>query len=167
MNEYVAAIILVVLIYAVLCVPVGMLNTRLFKAIRGEKATGINLGEAYAPFTNITYSRKLLFGKTAYTYGLYVVGALLAFRAAAVLLVTKLPILTPYSAFTTLLAIAIYIVLYVANAASICRLLRGGAALMLVSIFIAPVGYYLSSARVPRYFRSVEDEVSGRFKSAN
>lgn len=167
MNQYVAGAILVLIIYAVICIPVGMLNVSLRRAALGAKPSPNEYLKAYSPFVNITYGRKVLYGKTAYSYGLYTVVLLLVFRVVAVLLVGTVPVLTIYSAFTTLAALALYCVLYIWNAASMCLLLRGGTMLTIVSVLIAPVGYYLISVRVPGYFKSVEDEVSGRFKSKN
>lgn len=163
-----SVVLVVAFLYSIICIPVGMFNTKLFMAIHGTKCTGLNRVKAYLPFYNITFSRWLAYGGSmVFSILLLVCALLLVFRFVAIALVASVPILVVYSALTTLGCIALYTLLYIINAVDFCRMFSCGAATMLCCLLIAPVGYYMLSLQVLSYFRNVEDEVSGRFGDQN
>jgi len=159
----ISAIVLVLGLCAVLAVPVGIFNLKVYRAVRGTKCTGATAVEAFVPFVNILFARKLVYGQTFFKYLMWVCAALVIFRTAALVLINTMPVLTVFSSFGMVACIALYAVLYVANAASFASLLNCGAVTMLCCVVAAPVGYYMLSTQVLNYFRSVEDVVSGRF----
>lgn len=161
----VISVLLVVLILcALISVPVGLFNLKIFQAVHGAKCTGLNFLKAFTPFYNITFSRKLTYGRTPiYNWAMIICAVLLAFRFTALLLVSAVPILVVYSSITTFSCIVLYWGFYLVNAVDFCRMFNCGVVTTLCSIVVPPIGYYMISTQVLGYFRNVEDMVSGRF----
>lgn len=156
----------ILVILAVVGVPVGLFNIKVYRAVCGTKPKGLVLVDAFIPATNLLFARKLVYGKTAYTYGLVACGVLILFRAVALALINTVPILIFYSGFAVMGCLALFIVLYVANAVSFCRLFNCKVVVTLCCLLIAPVGYYMLSTQVLGYFRNTEEELSGRFTAS-
>ena len=168
LQNILSALIVLGALYMVISVPVGLVNVKLFKALHGARCTGVNALLAFIPIYNIVFGRKLVYGKATFTKVILALcTALLAFRAISVLLVAAYPILVVYSAITSILVCAVYWLLYIVNAVDLGRMFGVGAITMLCCVLIAPVGYYMLSAQIMAYFRSVEDEVSGTFEAEN
>lgn len=164
LMDILSTILVVGILYAIVCVPVGMFNAKVFQAVHGAKCTGLSLGKALIPFCNITFSRRLTYGRAPVFRALLLVCVgLLLFRFVALALVTVAPLLIVFSSLTTVACIALYWLLYIVNAIDFCRMFNCGFVIKLACIVLAPVGYYMLSTQVLGYFRSVEDEVSGRF----
>lgn len=154
----------VAILYAIISIPVGLFNLKIFKAVHGAKCTGLNFIKAFIPFYNITFSRRLVYGKTTgFCVALLLCALMCLFRGISLVLVSTAPILIVYSSLVMIACIALYIILYIINAVDFCRMLNCGVVTVIVSIAIAPIGYYMLSTQVLSYFRSVEDTVSGRF----
>jgi hypothetical protein len=156
-------VILAALFYLLVSLPVGLFNMRVFQAVNGTKCTGYNRLGAFVPLANITFARKLVYRRTFWNYILILCAALLLFRIISILTVAYLPVLIVYSSMSTIFCIALYFVLYILNALDFCRLLNCGIVTIVCCIAAPPVGYYMISTQVLRYFKSVEDDVSGRF----
>ena len=165
MIENIISVVLVVgVLFAIISIPVGMFNTKVFQAINGTKCTGVNFIKAFIPFYNITFSRKLAYNSSGiFIIALIVCLILILFRIVALALVSVVPVLVVFSSFTTIAAILLYWLFYIINAVDFCRMFNCGMLITLCCIILAPVGYYMLSTQVLSYFRSVEDEVSGRF----
>lgn len=159
-----SVIIVVAILYAIISVPVGLFNLKMFQAVHGAKCTGLNFVKAFIPFYNITFSRRLVYGKaTGFCIALLLCVIMFLFRVVSLVLVSAVPILIVYSSLVMIACIAFYYILYIINAVDFCRMLNCGVVTMIVSIVVAPIGYYMLSTQVLSYFRSVEDTVSGRF----
>lgn len=164
MMEALSVVIVLAFLYAIVCVPVGIFNLRLFQAINGTKCTGLNFLKAFVPLYNITFARKLAYGKApAFNVLLALCALLFVFRVSALILVSSFPILVVYSSLIMIACLALYWLLYIVNCVDFCRMLNRGVVTTLCGIVVPPIGYYMLSTQVMGYFRSVEDTVSGRF----
>lgn len=164
MSDVISVLIVVAALAAIIAVPVGIFNVKLFQALNGTKCGGLNLVKAFVPFHNITFARKLAYGRaTVYNIVLTVCLLLLLFRAVAIIVVATVPILIVYSSITTIACVLIFWLFYIINAVDFCRMLNCGITVTLCSVVIPPVGYYMLSTQVLSYFRSVEDDMSGTF----
>lgn len=164
MMDVVSVILVLVILYAVISVPVGIFNLKMFQAIHGTKCTGLSFLKAFTPLCNITFARKLAYGRaTIFNVVLRICLLLLLFRIVAVVVVSALPILVVYSSLVMIACIALYWILYIINCVDFCRMFNCGVITTLFGIVVPPIGYYMLSTQVLGYFRSVEDTVSGRF----
>lgn len=164
MMDVISVVLVLMVLYAVISVPVGIFNLKVFQAIHGTKCTGFSFLKAFTPLYNITFARKLAYGKaTVFNVILLVCLLLLLFRVVALILVSTLPILVVYSSLVMIACIALYWVLYIVNCVDFCRMFNCGIITTLCGVVVPPIGYYMMSTQVLGYFRSVEDTVSGRF----
>ena len=164
MMDVISVVLVLMALYAVNSVPVGMFNLKVFQAIHGTKCTGFSLLKAFTPLYNITFARKLAYGKaTIFNAILLLCLLLLLFRVVALVLVSTLPILVVYSSLVMIACIALYWFLYIVNCVDFCRMFNCGVITTLCGVVVPPIGYYMMSTQVLGYFRSVEDTVSGRF----
>lgn len=164
MMDVISVVLVLMALYAVISVPVGIFNLKVFQAIHGTKCTGFSLLKAFTPLYNITFARKLAYGKaTIFNAILLLCLLLLLFRVVALVLVSTLPILVVYSSLVMIACIALYWVLYIVNCVDFCRMFNCGVITTLCGVVVPPIGYYMMSTQVLGYFRSVEDTVSGRF----
>lgn len=166
--DIVSVLLVVGALYAVISVPVGMFNTQLYKLSRNTKCSGLERFFAYLPLRNITYARNIAYaGSPAYTWVLRFLAGLVLLRVIAMGLAQNFPLLLLISSFGMMLAIVVYILLYIINAVDFCRMFCCGALVTICCVVCAPLGYYLLSLKVPGYFKRVEDEVSGRFGTSD
>lgn len=163
----IASVVLVVLILcSIVSVTPGFFNLKMFRALQGTRCTGLSAVQAFIPFYNITFSRKLSYGKsTIFDIGFIVCAVLLLFRVASVVLVSKLPVLVVFSSFAMYACLLIFFVMYIVNAVDFCRMLNCGFLTILCCVVVAPVGYYMLSTQVLAYFKEVEDVVRGTFET--
>lgn len=165
-QQIISVVIVIAVLCAVVCVTVGMFNRKLFLAVYGTKCTGLSAVEAYIPFYNIVYARKIINGKApVFLGGFCLCAAGLIFRLGSVVLVAKFPVLIVYSSLAMVVCIALYMLLYIINAVDFCRMLNCGFLTTICCIIVAPVGYYMLSTQVLPYFKQVEDKVSGTFEA--
>lgn len=164
MMDVISVIIVLAVLYAIVSVPVGIFNLKVFQAMHGTKCTGLNILKAFTPLYNITFARKLAYSKSpVYNVLLLVCLLLFLFRIVSIVIVSAVPILVVYSSLAMIVCIALYWVLYIINCVDFCRMFNCGLIVTLCGIVAAPIGYYMLSTQVLGYFRSVEDTVSGRF----
>jgi hypothetical protein len=161
--DIVSICIVVGALYGVFTLPVGLFNMKMYQAVHGYKCAGSQCIALFFPFYNIAFARKLVYGRSMYGIWVSVCMLFLLFRIASLLLVTIVPVLVVFSAITILVFLCIYYLLYVINALDFCMMLGCGILTFLCCIIITPVGYMVLSTQAVRYFKSVEDEVSGRF----
>lgn len=163
MNILSVVIVLGVL-YGVLCLPVALFNLKVYQAVVGVKCGFPSVLLAFCPFYNIVFARKQVYTKAPiYNILLILCAVLLCFRFISLVMVARVPILVFYSAFCAMAAVVLYYILYIINAVDFAHMFGCGAVTKLMAILVAPVGYYLLSNQVLSYYKSVEDEVSGRF----
>lgn len=165
MMQLVSAIVVLGLTYVAFSMTVGMFNTKMFRAIKGYKADVLFMVQSYVPFLNILTARKLLYGRTVFTYLMYLCGALAVFRILSLSLITVVPQLIIYSAFAMIACIVLYYALYIINAVIFSRLLQCSAGVTAVCIILPMVGYYLLAVHVLPYFKREEDKLSGTFEA--
>lgn len=152
---------------AILTIPAGMFHCKLYFAVTDMKPSIREVILAYIPFLNIARSRKLAYGGApVYTALMCVCGGLLLFRGVALFTLTTVPVLYVVSAFGMAACIGLYALLYIVNALDFSRMLDCGVVTCVASVLVAPLGYWLLSNQVLPYFKSVGDEVSGRFEDA-
>ena len=160
MLDVLSVIIVLAVLYAIVSVPVGIFNLKVFQAVHGTKCTGLSILKAFAPLYNITFARKLAYGKsTVFNVMLLICLLLFVFRVVSIALVS----LVPVPSLVMIACIAIYCILYIINCVDFCRMFNCGLIVTLCGVVVAPIGYYMLSTQVLGYFRSVEDTVSGRF----
>lgn len=165
LSDILSTFIVLGVCYLLITVPVGLLNIKLFQAIHGSKATGRTLIKLFIPGVNIMFSRKLLYGTALlHTLLFAVCGFGLVFRVAALLLLEQYPALTPYSAFLMFGCLIAYGAAYALSALDMCLTFECGFWVFLACLLVAPVGYYMVSTQVLRYFSTVEDDVRGTFE---
>lgn len=163
-QQILSTLIVIAVLCAILCVTVGMFNRKVFLAVYKSKCTGLSTIQAFIPFYNITYARRIINGKCPiFNVGLCICLIGFVFRLVSVALVAKVPVLIVYSSMVMIGCIALYMILYIANAVDFCRMLNCGFLTTICSIIVAPVGYYMLSTQVLPYFKQVEDRVSGAF----
>ena len=164
MLDVLSVIIVLAVLYAIVSVHVGIFNLKVFQAVHGTKCTGLSILKAFAPLYNITFARKLAYGKsTVFNVMLLICLLLFVFRVVSIALVSLVPVLVVYSSLVMIACIAIYCILYIINCVDFCRMFNCGLIVTLCGVVVAPIGYYMLSTQVLGYFRSVEDTVSGRF----
>lgn len=168
MLDIISVLIVLIVLYSIISIPVGLFNIKVFQAIYYAKPSGVNLIKAFLPLYNITFARKLAYGQATVANSVLLVCVLLAaFRIVALVLVSTFPVLIVYSSIVMIACIAMYWALYIFNCVDFCRMFNCGVVTTLCGIVVAPIGYYMLSTQVMGYFRSVEDEVSGRFGDSN
>lgn len=164
MMDVISVILVLAVLYAIVSIPVGIFNLKVFQAIHGTKCTGLSFVKAFIPLYNITFSRKLAYGRaTAFNICLVICLLLFLFRIVSVVIVSIAPVLVVYSSLVMIACIAIYWILYIINCVDFCRMFNCGVITTLCGVVVPPIGYYMLSTQVLGYFRSVEDTVSGRF----
>lgn len=166
LTNALSVLIVLAILYSIISIPVGLFNLKVFQSVNGTKCTGLNFLKAFMPFYNITFSRRLVYGKATWFHVLLLVCAVLFLcRIVAIVLVAAFPLLIVFSSIAMVACLALYYALYVINAVDFCRMLNCGLVTTLFSIAVTPIGYYMLSTQVLGYFRSVEDTVSGRFEA--
>lgn len=164
MMNVISMIVVIGLLYCVLCVPVGLFNLKVYQAVMGTKCGFPTVLLAFCPLYNIVFPRKYIYNRApVYTGLLILFTVLMLFRTVAFILVLQVPILYVFSAFASIGAIILYYGLYLFNCFDFARMFGCGILTKLFSIVVPPLGYYLVSNQVLGYYKSVEDEVSGRF----
>ena len=116
MLDVLSVIIVLAVLYAIVSVPVGIFNLKVFQAVHGTKCTGLSILKAFAPLYNITFARKLAYGKsTVFNVMLLICLLLFVFRVVSIALVSLVPVLVVYSSLVMIACIAIYCILYIIN----------------------------------------------------
>ena len=127
MLDVLSVIIVLAVLYAIVSVPVGIFNLKVFQAVHGTKCTGLSILKAFAPLYNITFARKLAYGKsTVFNVMLLICLLLFVFRVVSIALVSLVPVLVVYSSLVMIACIAIYCILYIINCVDFCRMFNCG-----------------------------------------
>lgn len=164
MSNLLSVAVVLIGIYCVLSLPVAFFNLKCFEVANGYAPSFRESLLAFVPFGNLTYGRKQIYGTSKlFRVLMWVCGILALFRAISLVF----SVLLPVSTIAALTCVALYIILYIFNAVDFGRMFGAGVFTMLFCIIVAPVGYYLLSGRILAYYKSVEDEVSDTFRTAN
>ncbi len=172
MSETIGGIVFIIAIIALLTVPVGMFNVKMFKGSNGTDPTGGEIVKAYIPFINVRYARVMAYGTSPVFLALLCVcGGILLLRFAAIAMIgAGIGVgvyLAFFSAFGSMLAIAIWWGLAAVNGVDFSNMLQAGFTTKLMCVVIPPIGYYMLSNIVLPYFRSEEAGVNDTFGASH
>ena len=168
MKEFIGMALIIILVYGVLFIPVGLVNIKAYRALKGEKPKLGALLTSFSPFYALTYTRKQFYGKaTMFKLCYTICGLAVMFRCIAIIMLTHMPVLTVYSSFAMVGAIVLFYLFYIMNAIDLSRMFGSGPLQYLICVALTPLAYYTLSVKILPYFASVKEIVDGTFDDSD
>lgn len=164
MKEVLYGVLFGLAALAVFAVPIGMFNAKMYKANNDVKPTGMELVKCYLPIYHLTYAQKLAYGSaTLYTVLICIFCVTIILRIIAVAMVAQWPMGVFITSFLVIFGFLCLIAVMIISGLRFAIMLQCGALTKLFCVILPPLGYYMMTQQVMAYFKSEEDELSGRF----